>query len=156
MKKYDAGLSEKEAEAYAASVSTQEEGRGKTLLLIESNIKVQNSLRERLKDIGYRVLITSDPVRGLARFSDLDPAEDLPADCVMFGCAGLGREGIKAFETFSTGQYTSKIPAILFVMEKLENKVKPGLVNENRLQMSLPIKFKNVRNGHRKLLSIQR
>ena len=156
MKKYDAGLSEKEAEAYAASVSTQEEGRGKTLLLIESNIKVQNSLRERLKDIGYRVLITSDPVRGLARFSDLDPAEDLPADCVMFGCAGLGREGIKAFETFSTGQYTSKIPAILFVMEKLENKVKPGLVNENRLQMSLPIKFKNVRNGLRKLLGIQR
>lgn len=153
---YNSELSAKEAEIYATNVSTQEEGRGKTLLLIESNIKVQNSLRERLKEIGYRVLITSDPERGLARFSDLDPAEDLPADCVMFGCAGLGKQGIKAFESFATGKYTSEIPAILFVMEKLGSKVKPGLINEIRLQMSLPIKFKNVRRGLRKLLGIQK
>lgn len=154
LKKYDASLSEQEAEAYNTKVSKQDEGRGKTLLLIESNVKVQNSLRERLKDIGYRVLITSDPIRGLARFSDLDPAEELPADCVLFGCAGLGKDGVKAFEDFCTGEYTSELPAILFAMEKLEKYVKPSLINDHRLQMPLPIKFKHVQRGLRKLLNL--
>jgi len=153
-KKYDANLTEQEAKAYEKLVTKQDEGRGKTLLLIESNVKVQNSLREKLKEIGYRVLITSDPARGLSRFSDLDPAEDLPADCVLFGCAGLGRDGIKAFEEFANGQYTSDIPAMLFVMEKLERFVKPDDLNEKRIQLSLPIKFKHVRRGLRTLLNL--
>ncbi len=155
LKKYDANLSAQEAEAYSKLVSKADEGRGKTLLLIESNVKVQNSLRERLKEIGYRVLITSDPVRGLARFSDLDPAEDLPADCVLFGCAGLGRAGVKAFEDFANGEHTSGLPAILFAMEKLEKYVKPELINEHRLQMPLPVKFKYVQRGLRKLLNLR-
>lgn len=154
LKKYDANLSEQEAQAYQSMVSKQEEGRGKTLLLIESNIKVQDSLREKLKDIGYRVLITSDPVRGLARFSDLDPADDLPADCVLFGCAGLGKDGVNAFETFANSEFTSKLPAILIATKKLEKLIKPDLVNEHRLQLSLPIKFKHVKAGLRKLLNL--
>ncbi len=153
VKKYDENLTEQEAQAYDQKISMQEEGRGKTILLIESNIKVQDSLRKRLKDIGYRVLITSDPVRGLERFSDLDPSDDRPADCVMFGCAGLGKDGIRAFEEFVKGEYTSKLPAILFVMEKLKRYVNPELFNEHRMQLPLPIKFKHVQLGLRKLLN---
>jgi len=154
LKKYDENLSKQEAQAYEKMISKQDEGRGKTLLLIESNVKVQNSLRERLKGIGYRVLITSDPVRGLARFSDLDPAEELPADCVLFGCAGLGKDGVRAFEKFAKGEYTSELPAVLFAMEKLQRFVKPELLNEHRLQLPLPIKFKHVQLGLRKLLKL--
>ena len=154
VKKYDANLSKQEAEAYDQKISLQEEGRGKTILLIESNVKVQDSLRKRLKDLGYRVLITSDPVRGLERFSDLDPSDDLPADCVMFGCAGLGKDGIKAFEQFAKRENSSKLPAILFVMEKLKRYVKPELLNEHRVQLPLPIKFKHVQLALRKLLNL--
>ena len=154
VKKYDENLSKQEADAYDKKIAKQDEGRGKTLLLIESNVKVQDSLRKRLKDIGYRVLITSDPVRGLARFTDLDVSDDLPADCVLFGCAGLGKNGIKAFEEFANGEHSSKLPAILFVMEKLKRHVKPELINDHRLQMPLPISFKTVKKGLRKLLNI--
>ena len=90
---YDAELSEQQASEYAAKLKDQEEGAERTILIIESNPKVQDSLREKLKSLGYRVLITGDPKRGLSRFDDLDPADDLPADCVIFGCVGLGRQG---------------------------------------------------------------
>ncbi len=155
-KKYDADLSQKEAQAYQELVTQQNEGAGKTLLLIESNVKVQNSLRERLKGLGYRVLITSNPVRGLARFSDLDPAEELPAHCVLFGSAGLGREALKAFEEFAHGEFTRELPAILFVMDKLERHVNPNLINSHRMQLKIPIKFKHVQRGLRKLLNIEK
>ena len=154
-KRYDQNLSEKEAQAYEALVSKQDEGIGKTLLLIESNIKVQDSLRDRLKNIGYRVLITGDPERGLSRFADLDPAEDSPADCVIFGCAGLGRDGVRAFENFATGEFTKAIPAILVVTDKVEKYVTEEMLNENRIKLMMPIKFKKVKYGLRELLDIQ-
>ena len=155
LKKYDADLSKQEAEEYQTMMTQQEEGQGKTVLLIESNIKVQNRLRDRLKAIGYRVLITSDLVRGLSRFEDLDPAEQSPADCVIFGCAGLGREGIKGFEQFVAGEFTSELPAILIVTDKTEKYTKQEWINGHRRQLSMPLKFKRVRNALRELLDIK-
>lgn len=154
-KQYDATLSEQEAKQYEDMLVRQEEGRGKTLLLIESNIKVQDSLREKLKGIGYRVLITGDPVRGLGRFADLDPSEDSPADCVLFGTAGLGREGLAAFERFATGDITSSMPSILVVTDNVVNHAKSELFNDHRVKMLMPIKFKQLKRELRRLLKIE-
>lgn len=156
LKRYDEQLSEKEAEVYAKAAVAKDEGIGKTLLLIESNIKVQDSLRDRLKKIGYRVLITGNPERGLSRFADLDPAEDRPADCVIIGCAGLGREGVYAFEDFINGEYTSKMPGILVVTDKTEKFSKAKWFDEeNRIQLAMPIKFKHVQRALREILKIE-
>ena len=155
MKRYDEQLSEKEAQAYNALLNKHEEGRGKTLLLIESNIKVQNSLRDRLKAIGYRVLITSNPERGLDRFQDLDPMEESPADCVIFGCAGLGREAVSWFEKFIKGEYTSQVPSILVTTDKVERLVRQEWFNDQRAQLSMPVKFKHIQRTLRRLLNIE-
>lgn len=154
VKQYDAEMSEKEAEKYLSLMSQKEEGRGKTLLLIESNIKVQDGLRERLKALGYRVLITGDPTRGLSRFEDLDPADDLPADCVIFGSAGLGMEGVAAFEKFAHDESTSNFPAILILTEPYENRVDPNWFNERHVCLTMPVKFKRVRRALRQLLNL--
>ena len=153
--RYDSELSEKEARDYAKLVRKEDEGRGKTLLLIESNVKVQNSLRDRLKKIGYRVLITGNPERGLSRFNDLDPADDSPADCVIFGCAGLGREAVSWFERFIKGEYTSQVPAILVVTDKVEKLAKQEWLNDHRVQLSMPVKFKHVQKALRSLLKFE-
>lgn len=153
-KTYDAELSQQEASQYEALISQQEEGRGKTLMLIESNLKVQDGLRDRLKKIGYRVLITADPVRGLSRFEDLDPAEECPADCVIFGCAGLGRSAVTAFESFAQGEYTSQIPAILITTDKVNQHINAQFFDKNRLQLEMPVKFKSVKRALRKLLKL--
>lgn len=152
LKRYDSALSDNEA--YHQQIMHMDEGADKTVLLIESNVKVQNSLREKLKDLGYRVLITGDPERGLSRFQDIDEADDQPADCVIFGCAGLGTNAIKAFEEFTRGGFTSTMPAILISTEKTDPLVKQELLNEHRIALQMPLKFKHVKRSLRKLLNI--
>ena len=154
LKRYDEELSEKEAQAYSSLMTKNEEGRGKTVLLIESNIKVQDNLRDRLKDLGYRVLITGNPERGLERFSDLDPLEDSPVDCVIFSSAGLGKDAISWFEKFLSGSYTAQVPAILVVTGKLGKLVRQEWFNEKRAMLNLPVKFKHIQRTLRKLLDI--
>jgi serine/threonine protein kinase len=149
---FDEELTQRQIKEYAARQSRQEEGAGKTLLLIESNIKLQDSLREHFKKRGYRVLITSDPVRGLARFEDLDPADDLPADCVIFGCVGLGKEGLNAFAKFCELERSSQIPAIVVVPENLERFVEPKWLKHHRIQFSMPLRLKKLRRALRSLL----
>ena len=151
---YDKELSEKQAEEYARLIHRDVEGDGKTVMIIESNVKVQDSLREKLKDLGYRVLIVGDPVRAMQRFQDLDPAEESPADCVIFGCAGLGVAALDAFNRFAQTEYCQEIPAILLVSAKQQSFLERSDLCEHRTHLELPVKFKNVRRTLRRLLNI--
>lgn len=151
---YDKELSEKQAEEYAKLVHREVEGIGKTIMIIESSVKVQDSLREKLKDLGYRVLIVGDPVRAMQRFQDLDPSEDRPADCVIFGCAGLGLSALEAFNRFATDEHSKDVPAILMVGNKQQKYLERANLCDYRTHLELPIKFKNVRRTLRKLLVI--
>ena len=125
-------------------------------MVIESKQQLQNSLREKLKELGYRVLITSDPERGLERFQYLDPAEGMPADAVLFSCAGLKGQGILAFQEFISNNDYTRVPAILVVTEGLKKNVQRAWVEDDQnVVLSMPLKFKYVRAALRKLLNLQ-
>ncbi len=151
---YDKELSEKQAEEYARLVHREEEGAGRTVMIIESNVKVQDSLRDKLKELGYRVLIVGDPIRAMQRFQDLDPADEVPADCVIFGCAGLGAAALDAFNRFAAGEFCKNVPAILLVGPKQQHFLERANFCDHRTHLELPVKFKNVRRTLRKLLNI--
>ena len=153
--KYDASLTNEAAAAHSQSMVSKAEGEDKTILLIESNLKLQDLLRSKLKDIGYRVLITADPSRGLERFEDYEIGEDLPVDCVIFGTVGLGRESLKAYRDFVLAENTKVVPTLLVLVDKLEKFVQPAWLDDNHIGLKMPIKFKNVRRALRKLLSIE-
>ena len=153
-KRFDAELSEKQSQEYAAKILEKEEGAGRTILIIESNTKLQDSLRERLKNLGYKVLITADPVRGMARFEDLEEFDESPVDCVIFGCVGIGKAAVSAFANFVEGRHTSRIPAIIVVPENLEKLVNPKWLGDLRLCFTMPMKMKNLRKSLRKLLKL--
>jgi serine/threonine protein kinase len=153
--KYDAKLTDQDAAAYAKSVEVKDEGADKTILLIESNLKLQDTLRAKLKEIGYRVLITADPERGLERFEDYEPEEDPPVDCVIFGTVGLGRSGLKAYRDFVLAENTKNVPTLLIIVDKLEKFVQPTWLGGNKMAFKMPLKFKHVQRGLRKLLSIE-
>jgi len=154
--KFDENMSRQQADDFAKMISVREEGKDKTVLVIESNQKLQNSLREKLKGIGYRVLITSDPQRGLERFKDLDPAEGLPADAVLFGCGGLGGQGILAFQEFISNDRFTRVPSVLVITPKLKGHVEPKWQEDPQSAvLSLPLKFKHVQKALRKLLNLQ-
>lgn len=153
--KVDENMSRQQAEEFAKMMAAREEGKDKTVMVIESNQQVQNSLREKLKDIGYRVLITSDPQRGLERFRDRDPAESAPADAIIFGCGGLGGQGILAFQEYITSDRMCRMPAILVVTDNLKQHVEPEWKDDaQNVILSMPLKFKLVKHALRKLLKL--
>lgn len=151
VEKYDSALTEQHAESYEKTVKKDQEGEGKTILVIESNTKMQDMLRSRLKDLGYRVLITSNAQRGIDRFHDLSPGEDRPADVVVFGSSGLGRTAVEAFNYFLTNEETAGSPTILLVkpgLKKLAASVKMGSCG---IALEMPLNFKHMRKAILKL-----
>lgn len=152
----DENMSRQQADEFAKMMAAREEGRDKTVMVIESNQQVQNSLREKLKGIGYRVLITSDPQRGLERFRDRDPAEGAPADAIIFGCGGLGGQAILAFQEYITSDRMCRMPAILVVTDNLKKHIEPHWKDDpQNVILSMPLKFKYVKRALRSLLGLK-
>jgi serine/threonine-protein kinase len=119
-----------------------------TLMFIESNIQLQDVLRERLKNKGYRVLVTRDPDRALSRFADGSKA----ADCVIFSTSELGEPALEAFNKFAEGRNTSPIPAVLLLGEHQQDWRKRAKLNKHRVVMSMPIKLRQLREVLDKLV----
>jgi serine/threonine protein kinase len=62
--------------------------RSRSVLVIESDVNLQATIREKLHAIGYRVILTADPNRGLDRY------KEQPTDCVVVDCETTGKAGL--------------------------------------------------------------
>lgn len=124
------------------------EGNGFTVMLVESNAKVQDLLRDRLKKLGYRVLVIGSPERALARFEFGERA----ADCVIFGASQLGAEALEAFNSFGTSEQTKYVSAILLVDKKQVPWLKNAVTDEYHVVVDMPLKFGQFRAALRKLV----
>ncbi len=124
----------------------EEEGNGRTVMLIEGKPKVQDLFREKLKEVGYKVLIFSDSRRALSRFEYMDPTQPVPADVVLFSCADMGVDVLNAFNFFATNEETKNLPAILLVTDHQQSFVKQAKLAKHRTVMSLPVKMKDLRS----------
>ncbi len=150
---YDPELSRAQAEEYAELIHRQDEGRSRIVMFVESDSKLQDHFREKLKEVGYRVLIISNPQSAIDRFARLDPAEPRPADCVIFGTTGNGALGLEAFNRFK-GEIMTTIPAILLIDPKRNNlESQADLSIPNRRIAHLPIKMKEIRGLLSELLA---
>jgi serine/threonine protein kinase len=114
----------------------------RTVMFVESNVSLQNVLRERLKTKGYRVLVTADPDRALGRFADGSKA----ADCVIFSTGELGESALDAFNRFGEGKHTKLIPAVLLLDEHHASWKKKAKLNSHRVMVSMPIKLRELRH----------
>ncbi len=117
-------------------------------MFVESNVQLQDIIRERLKKHGYRVLVTRDPERALSRFVSGDKA----ADCVIFSTAELGEPALEAFNRFGDGLHTRPIPAILLLDEHHKSWKKKAKLNDHRVVISMPIKLRQLREVLAKLV----
>ncbi len=127
----------------------EQEGSGKTIMLIESKLEFQNLIREKLKKRGYRVLVISDPDRALARFEGED---EPPADCVLFSAPDLGAAALEAFNKFGDAPHTANIPAILLVDRKQQFIIRNAKTAPHRLMLAMPLKVRELRANLLKLL----
>jgi len=130
-------------------VIESQEGRNKTVMVIESKTDLQDLMREKLKSRGYRVLVFSNPDRALQRFENDDNA---PADCVIFSAPDLGNDALEAFNQFASNEKTKNVPAILLVDRKQQFIIRGANMAPHRLMLAMPLKVRELRIALLKLL----
>ena len=118
------------------------------IMLVESNVEMQNTLREKLKTHGYRVLVTRDPDRAIDRFKD----EPGVAECVIFSTDELGESALQAYNRFVTTPATTNIPAVLLLGEQQRSWARDVTKDERHLVLAMPIKLGQLRDLLGKLL----
>ncbi len=131
-------------DASAGQTGIEREGEGRTVMLVESNSKVQNALRDALKKRGYRVLVISDPQRAIDFFDTNQEA----ADCVIFGLSELGDAALAAYATFARSEFTSMIPCILLIEKSQQNFVqKNAPLDKSHVAIAMPFKMRQFREA---------
>ncbi len=123
-------------------------GRQRTLMIVESDVKMQNTFRDALKRKGYRVLVTNDPERAMGRFED-DPNV---ADLVLLSTFNLGQAALEGFNRFGHNAKTKGLPAILLLHESHGQWASEAQVNSHRAVAKSPLKLRELRALALKLL----
>jgi serine/threonine-protein kinase len=133
-------VTEEERNRWTAMLLPQ--SQRKALMFIESNMRMQDIFRDGLKRCGYRVLLTSDPQRALARFED----DAKTADCVVFSSGDLGQSAVDAFNAFGESEKTREIPAVLILGENQKEWKSRAKRARHRLVLAMPIKLRQLRS----------
>ena len=120
-----------------------------TVMLVESDIEMQDLLRDRLKKRGFRVLVTSDPTRAIGRF---ETSESAPAECVVFSTRELGDAALKGFNLFGELKKTRRVPAILLLDEHHPEWRQQAKVTRNHNVIQMPIRLSQLQGCIEKLL----
>jgi eukaryotic-like serine/threonine-protein kinase len=149
LKSTTAKLSDPDAiDAAARGKAGAAAGPQRSLMVVESKLQLQNVFRERLKNVGYRVLVTADPERALARFAE----NPKTADCVVFSSSDLGETAITAFNRLGDDAVTKSIPAILLLGEHHQGLKAKAKVAKHRVVICSPVKLRELREVLARLL----
>lgn len=116
-------------------------GQPRKLMIVESDVKMQDTLREQFKRNGYRVLVSSDPNRVLSRFFDDSQAADL----ILFTTSNNGRTALEIFNRFGQESQTRDIPAVLLLDQVHGDWADEAAVADHRVVAKMPIKMRELR-----------
>jgi tRNA A-37 threonylcarbamoyl transferase component Bud32/CheY-like chemotaxis protein len=64
----------------------------RSIFIAESDERLQDALRDKFKELGYRVLLAADPVRALDRY------RQTPYDALIVDVGSVGEEGLMVFD----------------------------------------------------------
>jgi serine/threonine-protein kinase len=124
---------------------------GHSVMIVESDVNVQNLFREGFKRAGYRVLVIADPVRAVSRFRQ-DP---VVADCAIFNAQFLGQAAVEMFNELGDNERTQAVPAILLLDETQKQWKSQAQVARHRIALTMPITMKQLRNLLAQLTSLK-
>jgi serine/threonine-protein kinase len=118
-----------------------EQGEPRKLMIVDSDVKMQDMLRELFKKNGYRVLVIGDPERALSRFFD----DQRAADVVLFTTGSNGRAAVEMFNRFAQEAATRDLPAVLLLDQVHQHWESEAKVAEHRAVAKMPIKMRDLR-----------
>jgi serine/threonine-protein kinase len=110
-------------------------------MIVESDVKLQDMLRELFKKNGYRVLVLSDPERAVLRFFE----DFRAADIVLFTTSSNGRAALDAFNRFGQESSLREIPAVLLLDQNHRHWEEEAQTNDHRAVAKMPIKMRDLR-----------
>jgi serine/threonine-protein kinase len=117
------------------------QGEQRKLMIVESDVKMQDMLRDLFKKNGYRVLVMGDPDRALQRFFDNPRA----ADAVLFTTGTNGRAAMESFNRLGQDSSTRDLPAVLLLDQVHHNWEDQAKKAEHRAVAKMPIKMRELR-----------
>lgn len=118
-----------------------EQGEPRKLMIVESDVKMQDMLRDLFKRNGYRVLVLGDPERAMARFFE----DHRAADVVLFTTSSNGRAALEVFNRFGQETTTRDLPAVLLLDQTHHNWEEHAKLAEHRAVAKMPIKMRELR-----------
>ncbi|NUN51307.1 MAG: protein kinase [Planctomycetaceae bacterium] len=112
-----------------------------SIMIVESNPRMQNVFRDGFKRAGYRVLLTSDPKRAVDRFQE----DKAPADCIVLNAQELGESAVVAFNELGEHSKTAFVPALLLLDEQQSGWAQEARTAPHRAILTMPITMKDLR-----------
>ena len=129
------------------NLATPKKQSQKSVMVVESDVEMQNIFREGLKKAGYRVLVISDPERALERIK-----EDAPADLVIFNAQYVGPQALVSFNELVEDKRINDTPAILLLDEPQHKWAGKAKRDRLHLTIGMPISLKRIREVIGKML----
>jgi serine/threonine protein kinase len=127
----------------ASSEGLNDQGEPRKLMIVESDVKMQDMLRDLFKKNGYRVLVLGDPDRAVDRFFQ-DPRA---ADVILFTTSSNGRAALDAFNRFGQEASLREIPAVLLLDQNHAHWDDEAQAAEHRAVAKMPIKMRELRSA---------
>jgi len=112
-----------------------------SVMIVESNAQMQDIFRQGFKRAGYRVLLTSDPLRARDRLQQ-DPTA---VEQVVFNAQELGEAAVAMFNDFGKDAQLASIPAILLLDEEQGHWRRKAETAAHRVVLSMPLTMKQLR-----------
>ena len=116
------------------------QGKKRAIMLVETTGRAQQQLRDFFGKLGFRVLVTENAHRALARFS----TTPLPADCLVISTQSIGEEAVDAFNKLTTDPFFSQVPAILLVPAKHRELAEKAATDERRRVLPTPFHTRQI------------
>jgi serine/threonine-protein kinase len=143
----DAGNGRRE-QALDSKEGFDEAGKPRTIMIVESDTKLQDIFRELFKRNGYRVLVTNNPERPEQAFAE-NPAA---ADIVLLSTGAIGEAAIERFNAMGEHHRTQQVAALLLLGESHHGRLGDAAVAEHRAVATMPIKLRDLRHEVVRLL----
>ncbi len=122
---------------------------GRAVMVVESDMQLQDLFRKGFKQAGYRVLVTADPARAAGRFRQ----DAAVADCIVFNAQQIGRLALKMFNEMGADKRTEAVPAVLLLDESQHAWKSQAETNRCRIVLPMPITMGQLRAALDQLLA---
>jgi eukaryotic-like serine/threonine-protein kinase len=121
---------------------------GRSVMIVESDARIQDIFRKGFKQAGYRPLVTADPARAAGRFRQ----DASVADCIVFNAQQIGSLALEMFNELGEDKRTELVPAILLLDENQRQWESQARTARHRIVLTTPITMGQLRTAVEQLL----